>query len=45
MSSDKNSSDDDNLKTAIERSTKFIYESVKNGRYGTLNPNFNSKLF
>ena len=41
---DKNSSDKDNLKTAIERSTKFIYESVKNGRYGTLNPNFNSKL-
>ncbi|MBQ2962281.1 bifunctional hydroxymethylpyrimidine kinase/phosphomethylpyrimidine kinase [Methanobrevibacter sp.] len=41
---DENSSDDDNLKTAIERSTKFIYESVRNGRYGTLNPNFNSKL-
>lgn len=28
----------------IEKSTKFIYESVKNGRYGTLNPNFNSNL-
>lgn len=40
-----NSSDEDNLKIAIEKSTKFIYESVKNGRYGTLNPNFNSKLF
>ena len=37
-------SNDDNLKLAIEKSTKFIYESVKNGRYGTLNPNFNSKL-
>ena len=42
---DENSSDRDNLEIAIERSTKFIYESVKNGRYGTLNPNFNSKLF
>ena len=39
------SSDEDNLEIAIERSTKFIYESVKNGRYGTLNPNFNSKPF
>ena len=38
-------SESDNLKIAIERSTKFIYESVKNGRYGTLNPNFNSKPF
>ena len=36
---------EDKLRTAIERSTKFIYESVKNGRYGTLNPNFNSKSF
>ena len=42
---DKSSLDEDNLKIAIERSTRFIYESVKNGRYGTLNPNFNSKLF
>lgn len=42
---DENSSDRDHLEIAIERSTKFIYESVKNGRYGTLNPNFNSKLF
>ena len=42
---DKDSADEDNLKIAIEKSTKFIYESVKNGRYGTLNPNFNSKLF
>ena len=42
---DKSSLDEDNLKTAIEKSTKFIYESVKNGRYGTLNPNFNSRLF
>ena len=41
---DKNSKDEDNLKIAIKKSTKFIYESVKNGRYGTLNPNFNSKL-
>ena len=41
---DKNSSDEDNLEIAIEKSTKFIYESVKNGRYGTLNPNFNSNL-
>ena len=41
---DKNSKDEDNLKIAIEKSTKFIYESVKNGRYGTLNPNFNSKV-
>ncbi|MDO5819902.1 MAG: bifunctional hydroxymethylpyrimidine kinase/phosphomethylpyrimidine kinase, partial [Methanobrevibacter sp.] len=32
---DENSSDRDNLEIAIERSTKFIYESVKNGRYGT----------
>ena len=40
----KNSKDEDNLKIAIERSTKFIYEAVKNGRYGTLNPNFNSNL-
>ena len=40
----KNSKDEDNLKIAIEKSTKFIYESVKNGRYGTLNPNFNSKV-
>lgn len=38
-----NSAYKDNLKIAIEKSTKFIYESVKNGRYGTLNPNFNSK--
>ena len=42
---DKTNLDEDNLKIAIEKSTKFIYESVKNGRYGTLNPNFNSKLF
>ncbi|WP_067146007.1 bifunctional hydroxymethylpyrimidine kinase/phosphomethylpyrimidine kinase [Methanobrevibacter olleyae] len=41
----ENKSDSDNLKIAIEKSTKFIYESVKNGRYGTLNPNFNSKPF
>ena len=41
---DKNSKDEDNLKIAIKKSTKFIYESVKNGRYGTLNPNFNSKV-
>ena len=41
---DKNSKDEDNLKIAIEKSTKFIYEAVKNGRYGTLNPNFNSKV-
>lgn len=41
---DNDRSNDDNLKLAIEKSTKFIYESVKNGRYGTLNPNFNSKL-
>ena len=41
---DKNSKEEDNLKIAIEKSTKFIYESVKNGRYGTLNPNFNSKV-
>ena len=41
---DKDSKDEDNLEIAIERSTKFIYEAVKNGRYGTLNPNFNSNL-
>lgn len=41
---DNDRSNDDNLKLAIEKSTKFIYESVKNGRYGTLNPNFNSRL-
>ncbi|MBR5503546.1 MAG: bifunctional hydroxymethylpyrimidine kinase/phosphomethylpyrimidine kinase [Methanobrevibacter sp.] len=41
---DKNSNDEDNLEIAIEMSTKFIYEAVKNGRYGTLNPNFNSNL-
>ena len=40
----ENGLDEDNLKIAIEKSTKFIYEAVKNGRYGTLNPNFNSKL-
>ena len=40
-----NGLDKEDLKIAIEKSTKFIYESVKNGRYGTLNPNFNSKLF
>lgn len=33
------------LETAIQNSLKFVYESVKNGRYGTLNPNFNSKPF
>ena len=38
-------SEQDNLKIAVERSTKFIFESVKNGRYGTLNPNFNSEPF
>ena len=41
---DKDSKDENNLEIAIERSTKFIYEAVKNGRYGTLNPNFNSNL-
>lgn len=30
---------------AIEKSTKFIYQAVKNGRYGTLNPNFNINKF
>ena len=41
---DKDSKDENNLEIAIERSTKFIYEAVKKGRYGTLNPNFNSNL-
>ncbi len=37
-----NPNDPISLNRIIEKSTKFIYESVKNGRYGTLNPNFNS---
>ena len=38
-------SNQNNLELAIQNSLKFVYESVKNGRYGTLNPNFNSKPF
>ena len=37
--------DKSNLELAIQNSLRFVYESVKNGRYGTLNPNFNSKPF
>ena len=39
-----NPNNPDDLNRIIEKSTKFIYESVKNGRFGTLNPNFNSNL-
>jgi hydroxymethylpyrimidine/phosphomethylpyrimidine kinase len=39
------SSSQNNLELSIQNSLKFVYESVKNGRYGTLNPNFNSKPF
>ncbi len=39
-----NPNNPDDLNKIIEKSTKFIYESVKNGRFGTLNPNFNSNL-
>lgn len=35
-----NPNKNDNLKLAIEKSSKFIYEAVKHGRYGTLNPNY-----
>ena len=38
-------SSQNNLELSIQNSLKFVYESVKNGRYGTLNPNFNSKPF
>jgi len=38
-------SEKDYLELAIKNSTKFIFESVKNGRYGTLNPNFNTKPY
>lgn len=37
--------DKSNLELAIQNSLRFVYESVKNGRYGTLNPNFNSNPF
>ena len=40
-----NDSNKNNLELSIQNSLKFVYESVKNGRYGTLNPNFNSKPF
>ncbi len=39
---EKHKNQEDNLKLAINNSLKFIYKSVKNGRYGTLNPNFNN---
>jgi hydroxymethylpyrimidine/phosphomethylpyrimidine kinase len=38
-------SSQNNLELSIQNSLKFVYESVKNGRDGTLNPNFNSKPF
>lgn len=40
----KESPEDEKLLLAIKNATKFIYESVKHGRFGTLNPNFNSNL-
>lgn len=41
----KDSSKKDNLNLAINKSLDFIYQSVKYGRYNTLNPNFNNSIF
>lgn len=38
----ENKKNHNNLELSIKNSLDFIYQSVKHGRYGTLNPNFNN---
>ncbi len=45
IENEKYPSEEDNLNLAINKSLDFIYQSVKHGRYGTLNPNFNNQIF